>query len=92
MNTVFLLMAQYDGKVVIPIDLVCLDYFSHLTPPKLIAKISAGDIRLPLIRTEASQKSAKGVHIQDLANYIDLRMVAARKEMVALTSHGRSFT
>lgn len=32
MNTAFLLMAQYSGAAVIPIDRVCKDYFSHLTP------------------------------------------------------------
>lgn len=85
MNTAFLLMAQYDGKVIIPIDVVCRDYFSHLTPIKLIRKISAGDIALPLVRIEASQKCAKGVHLADLARYLDIRTEAARKEINALT-------
>jgi hypothetical protein len=80
MNTVFLLMAQYNGAAVIPINLVCRDYFSHLTPEKLVRKISAGEIALPLIRIEASQKSAKGVHLTDLARWVDDRAEAARKE------------
>jgi hypothetical protein len=85
MNTAFLLLAQYNGKAVIPIEMVCRDYFSHLTPVKLIAKISAGDITIPLVRIENSQKCAKGVHLQDLAVYLDARAEAARKEMAALT-------
>jgi hypothetical protein len=85
MNTDFLLMAQYGGKAIIPIDVVCRDYFSHLTPAKLIQKISAGVIALPLVRIEASQKSAKGVHLADLARYLDIRAEAARKEINALT-------
>lgn len=85
MNTAFLLMAQYDGKAIIPIHIVCRDYFSHLTPAKLIQKISAGDIALPLVRIEASQKCAKGVHLSDLAHYLDIRAEAARKEINALT-------
>ncbi|WP_374572346.1 pyocin activator PrtN family protein [Phenylobacterium sp.] len=85
MNTAFLLMAQYDGAAVIPVQLVCRDYFSHLTPAKLVAKISAGDIPLPLVRIEASQKSAKGVHLLDLAAYLDRRADAARKELRDLT-------
>lgn len=85
MNTAFLLLAQYDGQAVIPIDLVCRDYFSHLTPVKLIAKISCGDIAIPLVRIESSQKCAKGVHLQDLALYLDARTEAARREMFALT-------
>lgn len=31
MNTAFLLMAQYGGAAVIPIDAVCRDYFWHLS-------------------------------------------------------------
>lgn len=85
MNTAFLLMAQYGGKAIIPIDVVCKDYFSHLTPAKLVQKISAGDIPLPLVRIEASQKCAKGVHLSDLADYLDARAEAARKELIALT-------
>lgn len=80
MNTAFLLMAQYDGAAVIPIDRVARDYFSHLTPEKLVRKISAGAIALPLIRIEASERCAKGVHLTDLARWIDERAEAARKE------------
>jgi Pyocin activator protein PrtN len=86
MNTAFLLMAQYDGRAIIPIELVCRDYFSHLTPPKLVQEISAGEIAIPLVRIEASQKCAKGVHLTDLASYLDARVEAARREMTALTT------
>jgi hypothetical protein len=85
MNTAFLLMAQYGARAVIPIELVCRDYFGHLTPAKLVAKVSAGDIALPLVRIEASQKCAKGVHLADLATYLDTRAEAARKELRELT-------
>ena len=40
MNTLFLLMAQYDGRAVVPVDAVCKDYFSHLTLPKFLRKVS----------------------------------------------------
>lgn len=80
MNTVFLLMAQYGATAVVPVELVCRDYFSHLTPAQLVRKVSLGEIALPLVRIEGSKKSAKGVHIQDLASYIDERRATARKE------------
>jgi len=80
MKTIFLLMAQYDARVIVPIDMVCRDYFAPLTVPTLLRKISAGEIRLPLVRMEASQKGAKGVHVEDLAAYIDARRAAALKE------------
>jgi hypothetical protein len=86
MNTAFLLMAQYNGKAIIPINDVCRDYFPHLTPTKLIQKISTGEIAIPLVPIESSQKSAKGVHLADLAEYLDGRAEAARKEMIALTA------
>jgi len=65
MNTAFLLMAQYSGKAIIPIEDVCRDYFSHLNATKLVKKISAGEIAIPLVRIESSQKCAKGVHLTD---------------------------
>ena len=78
--TVFLLMAQYHGKAVISVDEICRDYFPHLDSAKFIRKVGAGDIVIPMIRMEASQKTAKGVHINDLADYIDRQADAARKE------------
>lgn len=80
MQTAFLLMAQYGGRAVIPIDDVCRDFFQHLTPEKFARKASAGEIPLPVIRIEASQKAARGVHLQDLADYIDRQRAAAVKE------------
>lgn len=80
-NTAFLLMAQYGGKAIIPIEDVRRDYFPHLNTGKLLQKIACGDIALPLVRIETSQKTAKGVHLQDLAKYLDLRVEVARKEM-----------
>ncbi|OXJ00040.1 MULTISPECIES: pyocin activator PrtN family protein [Burkholderia] len=86
MNTIFLLMAQYGATAVIPVELICRDYFSHLTVPQFVRKVSAGEIAIPLVRIEKSLKSAKGVHVQDLANYIDERRAAALKECEQLRS------
>ncbi|AOJ13629.1 pyocin activator PrtN family protein [Burkholderia vietnamiensis] len=80
MNTVFILMAQYGARAIIPIEEVCRDYFAPLTLPKLLQKIAAGDIALPLVRMSGSLKAAKGVHIMDLAAYIDKQRAAAIKE------------
>jgi hypothetical protein len=80
MQTAFLLMAQYNGAAVIPVEAVCRDYFSHLTADQFCRKVAAGDISLPLVRIETSQKAAKGVHLTDLAAWIDVRRAAALKE------------
>ena len=81
LNTSFLLMAQYSGRAVIPLELVCRDYFSHLDVPKFLRKVASGEIALPVVRIEGSQKSARGVHLQDLADYLDARRAAALKEL-----------
>lgn len=86
MNTAFLLMAQYNGRAVIPVEEVCRDYFSHLSLDKFVRKAATGDIRLPIVRMEASQKAAKGVHLMDLAAYLDKRREAALKEAAQIAS------
>lgn len=85
MNTAFLLMAKYDGQPVIPLDVVCRDFFSHLTPQKLVVKVDKGEINLPVMRIETSQKASKGVHVSDLAEWIDKRRAVAQQECRALS-------
>lgn len=80
MKTEFWLAAQYDGRVVIPIGTVCADYFTHLTVDTFMRKVGSGEIKLPIIRMDASQKAAKGVHVGDLAAYLDGLRKAAQKE------------
>ena len=85
MHTAFFLMAQYNAQAVIPIDIVVRDYFPHLSVDNFIRKVSVGAINIPLIRIEpGTQKSAKGVHVVDLANHIDACRDAAIKEMKRL--------
>lgn len=84
MNTAFVLMAQYNGKAIISLEQVCTDYFTHLTPDMFQRKVLAGQIKLPITRLESSQKSARGVHISDLAQYLDIQREAARKECAQL--------
>ena len=88
MKTTLLLMAQYDGLAIIPVDLVVRDYFRHLTVDKFLRKVLAGEINLPVVRMERSQKSAKGIHINDLAEYFDKQAAAARKECEQLRKAG----
>jgi len=80
MKTAFLLMAQYDGLAVIPVEWVCRDYFRHLSPEKFLRKALDGEISIPIVRMEGSQKCAKGIHVNDLAAYLDRQTEAARKE------------
>lgn len=86
MKTSLLLMAQYDAKAVIPVEVLVRDYFPHLSADKFVRKCSAGEIKIPLMRMEGSQKCAKGVHLQDLADYLDARRAAAIKEAQQLAA------
>ena len=85
MNTSFLLMAQYGGKAIVAVETVCADYFPHLKVEQFVRKVGSGEIKLPITRMEASQKSAKGVHLTDLAKYIEDRRTAALKEQEQLS-------
>lgn len=80
MNTFFLLMAQYNGQAIIPLGQVCKDYFTHLTVEMFQRKVLAGQIKIPITRLESSQKSAKGIHLNDLAIYLEAQRDAAIKE------------
>lgn len=84
MTMLFLLMARHDGQPILPPEIVCKDYFTHLTPEKFLRKISDGTIPLPLARMEKSQKSAKGIFITDLAEYLDERRKEALREHLQL--------
>lgn len=79
MNTLFLLMAQYDAKQIVPVDDICRDYFTHLSPAKFLRKTRSGELSIPVVSMEDSQKSAHGVHIKDLARYLDDRTQKAQK-------------
>jgi len=80
MRTTYLLMAEQDGKIFIPIEVLCRDYFKHLSPLKFSRKVASGDIKLPLMQIEPSNKSAKGVDVRDLAIYLDERRAEAHKD------------
>ena len=84
MNTAQPFTAHYEGQAVNPINAVCRDHSTHLTPDKLAQKIGCGEIRLPLIRIEDGQKAAKGLHLIDLADWLDARRAAARRELAQL--------
>lgn len=81
MNTAFVLMAQYNERAIIPIEQLCNDYFTHLTPEMFQREVLNDQIKIPITRLESSQKSARGVQIADLAIYLDHQRNVARKKM-----------
>jgi hypothetical protein len=75
-----MLQVQYNGRAAVPLEQIVADYFPHLSVRKFLRKALGGQIRLPILRIEASQKSQKYVHLADLARYLDERRAAAVKE------------
>jgi hypothetical protein len=78
MKTAFALLAQYDGKAVIPVESVCADYFAPLTLDQFLRKTLAGEIKLPILEGE----TGKVISVDDLALYIDQRVAIARAEVI----------
>ena len=83
-TTVAILREQYGPRVIIPLDRVIEDYFSGISQEHLLRRIGEGKLDLPVVRIDASQKSAKGVALVDLATYLIRRIEAARKECCQL--------
>jgi len=84
MDTKLLLLAHYDGIPIIPLHRIQKDFFYHLSLPKFLRKVNDRLIELPIVRIEQSNKSAKGVHIEDLAKYLDNRRIIAIRELDVL--------
>ncbi|WLS77254.1 pyocin activator PrtN family protein [Erwinia pyri] len=78
MNTMFLLMAEYNTAV-IPLSAVSEKYFG-MKPEH--AERKAATCKLPIVtfRAGSTQKAPRMVHIKDLADYIDQQ----RTEGIAL--------
>lgn len=64
MNTLFLLMARYEGQAVVPLNRVCADYM-NLTVEKFKLKCMSGEIDNPIVRLRANnQKAALGFTLE----------------------------
>jgi hypothetical protein len=81
MQTLFLLMARYEARPFLSIDLVRQDFFDGMSRKVFLGKVESGEIRLPLTRLDEGQKAVKGITIQDLAIFLDECNLAARKEL-----------
>jgi hypothetical protein len=77
MNTMFLLMAEYETATV-PLSQVCEKYFGMKATT---AERKASENKLPIVtfRTAESQKAPRMVHIADLADYIDCQRKVSRE-------------
>ncbi|MDU1575386.1 MULTISPECIES: pyocin activator PrtN family protein [Pantoea] len=69
MNTMFLLMAEYETATV-PLSQVCEKFFG-MKAATAERKASENKLPIPTFRTAESQKAPRMVHISDLAEFID---------------------
>ena len=81
MQTTLLLMARYDGAVIIPIAAVCRDFFPSFGTGKAQTE-DIGRKNHPADREDGfvQPKVGLGVHVNHLAAHLDKQTEAARKE------------
>jgi hypothetical protein len=82
MNTVFLLMAEFESST-IPLSDIAERYLG-MKPATADKKAGAGDLPIATFRIGDSQKAPRIVHVQDLADFIDRRRQEAQDEMERL--------
>ncbi len=82
MNTVFLLMAEFESST-IPLSDVAERYLG-MKPATADKKAGAGDLPIATFRIGDSQKAPRIIHVQDLADFIDKRRSEAREELARL--------
>ncbi|MGK0663690.1 pyocin activator PrtN family protein [Serratia marcescens] len=79
MNTMFLLMAEYE-KSNIPLSEIAERYLG-LKPATAEQKAAEGKLPIATFRVGNTQKSPRLVHVEDLATLIDQRRKAAKEEL-----------
>ncbi|CAI0754571.1 MULTISPECIES: pyocin activator PrtN family protein [Serratia] len=79
MNTMFLLMAEYE-KSNIPLSEIAERYLG-LKPATAEQKAAEGKLPIATFRVGNTQKAPRLVHVEDLATLIDQRRKAAKEEL-----------
>ncbi|WP_071883775.1 pyocin activator PrtN family protein [Serratia marcescens] len=79
MNTMFLLMAEYERSS-IPLSEIAERYLG-LRPSTAEQKAAEGKLPIVTFRVGNTQKSPRMVHVADLAELIDQRRKAAKEEL-----------
>lgn len=78
MNTLYLLMAQYDGKAQVPLDVIASDYL-NMGEAKAKRLAAVQGLPFPVMRGGDSQKARWVVDLRDLSAYLDKQ----REEAIA---------
>ena len=81
MQTVFMLLAQYE-KPVVPLKEICSEYFG-LSYQTARQRANAGMLPIPTFKKK--KKSDYLVHLTDLASYIDQQREKEARRLTAIT-------
>lgn len=82
MNTVFLLMAEFNTPTILLSDIA--ERYLGMKPATASRKADAGDLQIPSFRLNDSQKAPRIVHVSDLAEYIDKERTKAKADIAYL--------
>ncbi|OKP02574.1 pyocin activator PrtN family protein [Xenorhabdus eapokensis] len=88
MNTVFLLMAEFETAT-IPLSDIAERYLG-MKPATAEQKASLGLLPLPTFRCNDSQKSPRMVHVSDLATLIDTKRKESKDAMDYVSRKNRT--
>ncbi|GEK08326.1 pyocin activator PrtN family protein [Pseudoalteromonas peptidolytica] len=78
-QTVYLLMAEYGAKIMIPLEDLALKVLG-MSVNTAKRKAKSNELPFPAVKLNDSQKAPYLVHIQDLAAYIENQCSSARIE------------
>lgn len=81
MKTIMMLMARYDGRAMVGVDVVREDYFEGMARETFVNKIESGEIPLPMARLGKGRKAPRMIPVKDLADYLDACADEARQEL-----------
>lgn len=88
MDTVKLLMLQYDFKTAIPLSQAVRDYVCpDIDDTQINRRANAGEFPFPCYKADPNnKKSGWFVNLTSLANWLDSRRIEAEKDYLAMNS------
>ncbi|MBT0725110.1 pyocin activator protein PrtN [Rosenbergiella sp. S61] len=82
MNTMFLLMAEFETTTILLSDVS--EKYLGMRPSTADKKAILGELPFPTFRVGVGQKSPRVIHVNDLAEYIDLKRKEAKEDLLRI--------
>lgn len=87
MQTILLLMVQFDGKTQIPLESIC-EEFLGMKPKTAAFKAAAKTLPIPAYKMRDSERAGWFIDIRDLAAHIDQQRLDAKKHYEQIEKRG----